>query len=93
MLPVRTVMVYHTTHMSSRRAAALRREACKGFLRWGPSFRQRSTWGWMQRKGRNRLRHHLTSAMPGCSGGSSSVHSPPDRCAYIGIPGNPHHAQ
>ena len=42
------------------------------------------TCGAMQRKGRKRLRHHLTSAIPGCSGGSSSVHSPPDRCACVG---------
>jgi len=40
------------------------------------------TWGAMQRNGLKRLRHHLTSAMPGCSGSSSSTHSPPDKCAY-----------
>jgi len=40
------------------------------------------TWGAMQRNGLKRLRHHFTSAMPGCSGSSSSTHSPPDKCAY-----------
>ena len=44
------------------------------------------TCGAMQRKGRKRLRHHLTSAMPGCSGASSSTHSPPDRCACSTYP-------
>lgn len=35
----------------------------------------------MQRKGLKRLRHHFTSAMPGCSGFSNSIQSPPDRWA------------